>query len=160
MNRKLAFFLCLLAVGCSARVKNVTNLPPGVTQQEVIAWDSEVAALHKAAAATTALRQGVIGLEHANAFPDTVAYVAALRAVAKIDQAQLAASDYLRQAPQHFGQPQKAKVKGILDAISAELQTLNVQSMAGIKNADHQKQLTTLVSDVTAAVDIALALAK
>jgi hypothetical protein len=153
------FFLCTLA-GCSARTKNVTNLPAGVTQAEVQRWDSEVAALHKIAAVTSSLRQGVIGLEKAGAFPDSVAYVNALRGVAKIDQLELAASDYLKQQPEYFGQPQKDKVRGILSDIAAELQTLNVQSLAGIKNTDHQKQLNLLLQDVTAALNLALSFAQ
>jgi hypothetical protein len=148
-----------LAGGCASRVKNVTNLPPGVTQAEVQNWDKEIAALHKMATITSSLRQGVIGLEKANAFPDTVAYVNALRAIAKIDQLELAASDYLKQQPEYFGQPQKDKVKGILGDIAAEIQTLNVQSLAGIKNQDTAKEVNTLATELSATLNLALSFA-
>lgn len=149
---------CALS-GCPARVKNITNLPPGVTQAQVQAWDSEVATLGKIATATSALRQAVISLEKQNAFPDTVAYVKALQAVAKIDQAELAASAYLKEQPQYFGVPQKAKVQGLLNDIGAQIQGLNLQTLVGIKNPEHQKQLSAVVADLTNVVNIALSLA-
>lgn len=156
---KCLVLAAVLLSGCASRVKNVTNLPPGVTVAEVQAWDAEVAALHKIAAVTSTLRQGIIGLEQAGAFPDSVAYVNALRGVAKIDQLELAASDYLKQKPEYFGATQKEKVKGILEDIGKEIATLNVQSLAGIKNTDKQKQINLLVQDVTAAVGLALSFA-
>jgi hypothetical protein len=152
-----ALFTCTLS-GCSARVKTVTNLPAGVTQAQAQAWDSEVATLDKIATATSAVRQAVIGLEKAGAFPDTVAYVKALQTVAKIDQAELAASAYLKQQPEYFGVPQKAKVQGLLNDISSQIQGLNVQTLVGIKDANSQKQLSTVVAELTNAVNIALAL--
>lgn len=144
--------------GCAARVKNVTNLPAGVTQAQAQAWDSEVATLDKVASATSALRQAVISLEKQGAFPDTVAYVKALQAVAKIDQAELAASAYLKQQPEYFGVPQKQKVQGLLNDIGAQIQGLNLQTLVGIKNPEHQKQLSAVVADLTNVVNIALAL--
>lgn len=151
----LAFF----AGGCAARTKNITNLPAGVTQAEVQAWDNEVAALHKMATITSSVRQGIIGLEKAGAFPDTVAYVNALRAVAKVDQLELAASDYLKSTPEYFGQPQKDKIRGMLNDIAGELEGLNVQSLAGIKNADTKKEVTTLVAELVATLNLALSFA-
>jgi hypothetical protein len=149
-----------LAGGCAARTKNVTNLPAGVTQAEVQTWDKEVAALHKMATITSSVRQGIIGLEKAGAFPDNVAYVKALQAVAKIDQLELAASDYLKQQPEYFGQPAKDKVRGILGDIGAEIQTINVQSLAGIKNANTKSEVTTLITELTATLNLALSFAQ
>jgi len=162
MNRKLFGFLLAVSCGlsaCAARVKNVTNLPPGVTQAQVQAWDSEVATLGKIATATSSLRQAVISLEKAGAFPDTVAYVKALQSVAKIDQLELAASAYLKQQPEYFGVPQKAKVQGILNDIGSQIQGLNLQTLVNIKNPDHQKQLSAVVGELTNLVSIALSLA-
>lgn len=162
MKRRSTIFSFLFSVflfcGCAARVKTVTNLPPGVTQAQAQAWDSEVATLGKVAAATSALRQAVIGLEQANAFPDTVAYVKALQAVGKIDQAELAASAYLKQQPEYFGVPQKQKVQGLLNDIGAQIQGLNLQTLVGIKDPAQQKQLSTAVGELTSVVNIALAL--
>jgi hypothetical protein len=153
-------FLVFWLAGCGARVKNVTSLPPGVTLAEVQNWDKEVAALHKIATVTTSLRQGIIGLQKAGAFPDGAAYVNALRAIAKIDQLELAASDYLKQQPEYFGQPQKDKIRGMLADIGAEIESINVQSLAGIKNADTKKEVTSLVTELVAVLNLALSFAQ
>lgn len=152
--------VALLFGGCAARVKTVTNLPAGVTQAEAQAWDSEVAALHKMAVVTSSVRQSIIGVENAGAFPDTVAYVAALRSIAKVDQLELASSDILKKSPQHFGLPEKQEVAGLLNDIANELQTLNVQSMAQVKNSNSKTQLTALLTDLQAALALALSLAQ
>jgi hypothetical protein len=148
---------CALA-GCAARVKNVTNLPTGVTLAEVQAWDSEVAALHKIATVTSSVRQGVIGLEQAGAFPDSVAYVKALQSIAKIDQLELEASAFLRATPQHFGALEKVKIAAMVKQIGDEIQGLNMQSLAQIKNADTKKNVTILVNDLVVAMNLALSL--
>jgi hypothetical protein len=147
-----------LMFGCAARVKTVSNLPPGVTQKQAQDWDTEVATLGKVATATSALRQAVIGLERAGAFPDTVAYVKALQSVAKIDQAELAASAYLKEQPQYFGVTQKQKVQGLLNDIGAQIQGLNLETLVGIKDAEQQKTLSKTVGELVSLVNIALAL--
>jgi hypothetical protein len=149
-----------LAGGCAARTKNITNLPAGVTQAEVQNWDKEVAALHKMATITTSVRQGIIGLERAGAFPDSVTYVNALRAIAKVDQLELAASDYLRSTPEYFGQPQKDKIRGMLNDIAGELEGLNVQSLASIKNAQTKQEVSNLVTELVATLNLALSFAQ
>ena len=147
--------------GCGAkRVKNVTDLPPGVTLSEVQQWDAEVAALHKMATVTSSLRQGVIALNQAGAFPYPAAYIIALRSIAKIDQTELAASAFLRQSPQHFGAAEKLKVAGMLQDIATQLKTLNLQSLVAIKNEDTKKNVTLLVNDLTAAMNLALSFAQ
>ena len=160
-NAARVFFISLLSAtlcGCAIRTRNVTNLPAGVTQAQAQAWDSEVATLDKVAAATSALRQAVIALEKQGAFPDTVAYVKALQTVAKIDQAELAASTYLKQQPEYFGVPQKQKVQGLLNDIGSQIQGLNLQTRVGIKDPASQNQLSAVVADLTNVVNIALSL--
>jgi len=156
----LVLSAALCFYGCAARVKNVTDLPPRVTLSEVQQWDAEVAALHKIATVTSSLRQGVIALNQAGAFPNSPAYIAALRTVAKIDQSELAASAFLRQSPQHFGAAEKAKVAGMLHDIAGQIQSLNLQSLAGIKSSDTKKNVTLLVNDLTAAMNLALSFAQ
>lgn len=156
----LCMLLAFFGAGCAARTKTVTNLPPGVTQAEVQAWDSEVAALHKMATITTSVRQAVIALEKDGAFPDTVAYVNALRAIAKIDQLELAASGYLKQRPEYFGVPQKEKVREIVSEIGNEIEGLNLQSLINIKNGDSKTKLSAVVADLVSAMNLALALAQ
>lgn len=156
----LCMLLAFFGAGCAARTKTVTNLPAGVTQAQVQAWDSEVAALHKMATITSTVRQGIIGLEKDGAFPDTVAYVNALRAIAKIDQLELAASVYLQEKPEYFAVPQKEKVRQILNEVGSEIEGLNVQSMINVKNGDSKAKLTAVVADLVAAMNTALALAQ
>ena len=156
----LVMGVCFVLYGCAARVKNVTDLPPGVTLSEVQQWDAEVAALHKVATVTSSLRQGVIALNQAGAFPNSPAYIAALRTVAKIDQSELAASAFLRQSPQHFGAAEKSKVAGMLHEVAVQVQSLNLQSLTGIKSSDTKKSVTLLVNDLTAAMNLALSFAQ
>ncbi len=156
----LCLLLAFFGSGCAVRTKTVTNLPAGVTPAEIQFWDSENAALHKMATITTTVRQAVIALEKDGAFPDTVAYVNALRAIAKIDQLELAASGYLKQRPEYFGAPQKEKVREIINEIGNEVTGLNVQSLVNIKNGDSKTKLSAAVADLLAAMNVALALAQ
>jgi hypothetical protein len=89
-----------------------------------------------------------------------VAYVKSLQVIAKIDQLELAASDYLRQQPEYFGQARKDKIKGMLGDIGAEIQTLNVQSLAGIKNDQTKQQVNTLITELTGTLNLALSFAQ
>jgi hypothetical protein len=160
MRKFLALSLSatLFLAGCAARVKNVTNLPPGVTLAEVQSWDKEVAALHKIASGTSAVRQGILGLEQAGAFGNSQEYVKALVAVAKIDQLELVASAYLKQNPQHFGQAEKSKITGMLQEIGGQITAL--ESVAAIKNADTKNQISTLVAELVATMNLALSFAQ
>ena len=113
-----------IVAGCAARVQHVTDLPTGVTEQQVKDWDAEVAALHKIAAATSSIRQSVIDLHNAGAFPDSPAYIKVLQSIGKVDQLEQVAAEYLQQTPKTFGQPQKDKVKALVAQIGNELNDL------------------------------------
>lgn len=160
--RKLttAATLALLMCGCSARVAHVTNLPPGVTEAQAKSYDSAVADLHNIADATSSLRQAVIDLRNAGVFPDDAAYGRTLLGIGKIDQAQQAASSYLRDAPEYFADPQKAKIKEIFSSASSEIQQLNAAGATGIKNPDSLKKINGMIADLTAVVNLVLALAQ
>jgi hypothetical protein len=152
--------LAYVLAGCAPRVKNVTNLPTGVTLAEVQAWDSEVAALQKIATVNSSVRQGIIAMEQAGVFPDTATYVHALQATAKIDLAELTAVSFLRQTPQHFGVSERAKVQAILADIGTQVMALNTQTLAGIKDSATKTALSTFVADLTAAMNLALSFAQ
>lgn len=145
--------------GCAARVKNVTNLPPGVTLKQVQDWDAAVGNLHKIATVTSTLRQTVIGLNRAGVYGDSKAYIASLRAIAKVDQLQIDAANFLQPMPATFGEAQKAKLRDFMGQIAAEINTLNTQGILGIKNPDSQRQVTQLIAEITAAVNLVLAFA-
>jgi len=128
-KRKLLGVFLIFAAGagaasCASRIQHVTDLPPGVTEQQVKDWDAEVAALHKIASATSSIRQAVIDLHNAGAFPDSPAYIKVLQSIGKVDQLEQAAAEYLQQTPKTFGQPQKDKVKALVAQIGNELNDL------------------------------------
>jgi hypothetical protein len=156
-NRKLlGLFLACALVGCAARVQHVTNLPPGVTETEVKNWDSEVAALHKIAVSVSSIRQGGIDLQKAGAFPDTNAYIAFLRSLAKVDQLEQAAAEYLKATPKTFGQPQKEKVKSSLTEIATELNSLNEAGLLNVKNSKSKNNVSQFLAEAIAALNLAL----
>jgi hypothetical protein len=150
---------CSLA-GCAARVAHVTNLPPGVTEQQAKNYDAAVGDLHKIALTTSTLRQAVVDLRGAGLFPDDTAFVTALRSLAKIDEAQLAASAYLRDAPEYFAEPQKQKIRDIFASITSEIQRLNAAGVTGIKNPASQDKVNGLITELTSVVNLVLALAQ
>jgi len=152
------FFMCTLAA-CSARVKNVTDLPTDVTHQQAQNWDAAVRNLHEMATMTSSIRQAIIGLRNAGAFPNNDAYAAALQGVARIDQIQLAASDLLKQQPQAFGQPQKQQIAIYMNLITGEIEKLNAAGATGTKNPDTVKQFNDLLTNLSNLVKITLALA-
>jgi len=144
--------------GCAARVKNVTNLPAGVTLTETQQWDTEVANLHKIADTVSALRQAVIGVRAAGGYPDDKAYAITLQALARIDQVELQAVAFLKSAPQTFGTGQKATIKFYVQTIAQELLTLNTAGVTGIKNPDSLKQVNALLTEVSSVASLVLSL--
>lgn len=149
---------CCVLAGCAARQKNISNLPAGVTQTQVQNWDMAVADLDKIAQSTSALRQAVIGLNRQGVIPDGTVYVAILTSLGKIDQAQIDAAAFLKAQPNNWGVSTQAKVKNDLAIISAELTNITQQQLAGIKNPGAQAQVTQLIAEVTAVVNLVLSL--
>lgn len=150
--RCLVLFAWIIG-GCAARVQHVTDLPPGVTEQQVKDWDAEVAALHKIAAATSSIRQSVIDLHNAGAFPDSPAYIKVLQSIGKVDQLEQAAAEYLQQTPKTFGQPQKDKVKAMVAKIGNELNDLANLNYFGTGTKARQ-----YIGEALAAFNLALSL--
>jgi hypothetical protein len=146
---------CMIA-GCAARVQHVTNLPPGVTEQEVKNWDGEVAALHKIAGVVSSLRQGVIDLNKVGAFPDSGAYIKFLQSIGKVDQLEQAAAEYLKATPKTFGAPQKDKVKSSLTEIATELNSLNEAGLLNVKNSKTKDQVAQFLAEAIAALNLGL----
>jgi hypothetical protein len=153
MKKVLAFSSALLMWGCAARVQHVTDLPPGITEQQVKDWDAEVAALHKIASATSSIRQAVIDLHNAGAFPDSPAYIKVLQSIGKVDQLEQAAAEYLQQTPKTFGQPQKDKVKALVAQIGNELNDLANLNYFGTGTKARQ-----YIGEALAAFNLALSL--
>ena len=158
MRTRLLLCAVLLTAGCAPRVKNVTSLPAGVTQQQAQAWDAAVANLNKIAATTSTLRQAVVAVRNAGAFPDNGAYSGTLYALGKIDAAQLSASAILKQSPQNFSASAKQQVAAYVQQISAQLTVLNAGGVTGIKDANSLQQINGFIAEIAAAVQLILAL--
>jgi hypothetical protein len=145
----LVFLFAVALSGCAARVKNVTDLPPGVTQKQAQDWDVAVQRLGQIATVTTTARQAIIGVHQNGLLPDGPNYVNALTAVGKIDEIQLAASNVLKQAPNNFSDPVKGQVKDYMTQIAAQVQILNQSGVTGIKNPNSKQQIGDLITQIT-----------
>ncbi len=172
------FFLLLSAgivllgfYGCGARVKHVTNLPPGVTEQQVKNWDAAVANLHKIAVTTSILRQSVIALNQATytepgktepekIIPDSKQYVALLSAIARVDQAQIDAAAFLKTVPKAWPISTQEKVRAYMNAITEQLEKMNEQGLTGVKSTSARQQLDQFIGEIRSSVNLILALAQ
>jgi hypothetical protein len=157
--RSLPLYLItsLLLFGCAARVKNVTNLPPGVTLKEVQDWDAAVADLHKIAVTVSKAHQVLAELHEYGAATDDY-YVEAIRVIGHIDQLEISAETVLRNAPQHFGAGTRLQVQSYINQVATELQHLNSLGATGIKNPKSQDKVNQLLRECTAIVGLVLSL--
>lgn len=152
-----AMLIALGLGGCAPRVKTVTDLPTGVSQQSVQQWDAAVANLHKIAATTSTIRKVMTQLHIDGVFPDEP-YAKALRSIANVDILEGNAAHLLEQTPKTFGLTQKQFVDANMNAILGELRQAVPEGVLGIKNPDSQKQVNTLLAELTATVNLVLAL--
>lgn len=158
-NRFLAVILLAVSLsGCAARVKNVTNLPPGVTQKQAQDWDVAVQNLSKISSVTSTARTAIIEVHTAGLLKDGPAYVTALTAIGHVDQFQLAASAVLKQSPNNFSDSTKKQVQDYMTQIAAEIQTLNQTGVTGIKNPNSQQQIGDLITQITSLAALILSL--
>src|SRR5258708_5678938 len=96
--------------GSSKRAAKKTtrrSIAPRVAAQQAKDYDAASGDLQKIARAPSTPPQRVVDLRGAGLSPDDTAFVPAPRSIAKIDEGQLAASAYLRDAPEYFAEPQK-----------------------------------------------------
>jgi len=161
--RKFRLLLSVIALafslaGCAARVKHVTDLPPGVSEKQAQDWDVAVQNLNKIATVTTTARQAIIAVHQGGLLPDGPPYVTALTAIGKVDQLQIAASNVLKQAPKNFSDPVKLQVKDYMTQISAQIQILNQTGVTGIKNPNSQTQIADLITQITGFAALILSL--
>lgn len=163
VRRELAFAvvlfgICLMWIGCAARVKTVTNLPAGVSNSEVVNWDAAIANLQKIATATSGARQAVISLNKSGVFPDGPAYATTLADIGKIDQVELTASNFLQGVPDNWGQSTQTQVSGYVSAIEAAVTDLTKNGTVGIKDSKSQSTVTAYAQQIGALVNFILSL--
>jgi hypothetical protein len=166
LRSAVILFVCLFIVsviaafslaGCAARVTHVTDLPAGVTEQEAKNWDAAVAGLHKVADLNTAVRKAVITARNAGAFPNDAAYATVLTTVGHVAQYEKESSDYLKQQPKTFGEPQRQKMKSEFQLIGGELQTLtSIGALPGIKNPDTQSTVQQIIVEIITTLNLIL----
>ncbi|MGH7836490.1 MAG: hypothetical protein ACREQC_01550 [Candidatus Binataceae bacterium] len=119
-------------------------------------WDAAVANLQKVAAASSAARQAVEGLNKSGVFPDGHAYVRTLTDLGKIDQAQIAAANFLQTVPNDWGQSTQMQVQAYTQTIGALVNDLTANGTIGIKDAASQSTVKTSIDAITAAVKLIL----
>lgn len=151
--------LVLLFAGCAARQKNVTDLPPGVSQSAVQSWDTAVANLHKIAVANSALRQLVISLNKQGTFPDSGGYATTLHSIGQVAQLEKAAADYLSGVPKTWGASTAQTIEANMNGILSDIQTINTEGITGIKDPGSLQQVNTFISEIKTLTNIILSLA-
>lgn len=142
--------------GCAARVKNVTNLPPGVTLSEAQEWDSAVAQLQRISSVVTTTQTEIIALHKQGVFPDGPAYVTTLTSLGKIDQIRISAANVLKQAPGNFPDSTRGQIKDFMGQISAEIANLNTAGVTGIKNPTSLQRISAFIGEISSAVTLIL----
>jgi hypothetical protein len=160
----LLLFACLgtgtmLSSGCQKHI-TVTGLPPGVTQVQVTNWYAAEGALQQIAQTNSALRQAVIGVHGIpnTPLPDGKLYVGILQSVGKIDQAQVAAANFLNTVPNSWGTGTASQIgswaTGILDAINSMV----TSGAVNVKNPNSQLQLSDLIATLKTAAQLLVTL--
>jgi len=144
--------------GCAARVKNVTDLPVGVTLKQAQDWDVAVQNLSKIASVTTTARQAIIELHTVGLLKDGPTYVTALQSIGKVDELQLSASTILKQTPNNFTATTKQQVQSLLTQIGQQLVLLDQSGVTGIKNPNSQTQIADLIGQITGLIGVILQL--
>lgn len=156
--KRLAILTLSLALlsGCAARVKNVTNLPPGVSLQQVQGWDTAVSDLDKFSTAVSSVRQAVISLNRQGVFPDGPQYTATLQGIAKADNIEIEAANFLKSVPNDWSQPTQQRFAAYASQIATALSDVTKNGTIGIKNTSSQQQVVALISNAAAIIGIIL----
>jgi hypothetical protein len=138
----------------------VTNLPPGVTQTQVTNWFAAEGALQTIAQSTSALRQSVIAVHGiANTpLPDGPLYMGFLQSIGKIDQAQIAAANFLNGVPRTWGTSISTQIAGWANGILDAAKSMVNSGAASIKNPNSQKQMSDFLTDIQDAAQLLVTL--
>lgn len=125
--------LTLLLQGCHRKIV-VTNLPPGVSQQQVIDWYTATGALKVIAETSNSAMTSLVQMNRTGAFPDGPSYVATISAMGRMSQAGLHAKSILEAAPDNFNLGTRQRITGDVQIMLKELETLNQYGLVGIKD--------------------------
>jgi len=150
-----------LLIGCQHQA--VTNVPTGVTVNQVQAWDSANKDLATIATLTHTAQQLVQTLNQTTVtvngvqtvvFPSGGAYNATLTDLAKIDQAQIQAAEFLKTVPQNWSADTKTKIASYITTITAALADATANGLVGVKNSTSQAQLQQFLNDIAATANL------
>src|ERR1700760_3738861 len=106
MRKRNQFFIAvvasfaLLVGGCAARVKTVTNLPSGVSSDEVRDWYGAVGVLDNISQVNHSLFVVMSGLHDSGVWTDEASYLVALKAAGRIDVVELSTANFLQTQPE------------------------------------------------------------
>jgi hypothetical protein len=136
------------------RVNHVTNLPPGVNEQEVKDWYAATGALSVIADNTKAATDIAIDLNHQGMFHDGPAYNTTLTVLARISQGGIHASNMLRAMPEHFDANARLQLSAFADDALAQAQKAVDEGMGGVGDQSGRQKLTDMLRGIQSALRI------
>jgi len=135
-----------MLAGCAIHT-TVTNLPPGVTQQQVNNWQNASNDLSKAQSFTHVALVSVTTFNKNGVFPDSPAYAATLENIGRAEQVEIAAAQFLKTVPNDWSMSVKNQIAGYTANILMQLQAANTSGATGVKNLNTAKQLNQLIGN-------------
>lgn len=145
----------VVETGCHRKVV-VTNLPAGVTNQQVTNWYTAVGAFKEAAQTTKKLTDAAIAL-HTD-FPDEATYQKTLQALGEMAQVEAQAALFLDTVPQNWNQSTATQVKNYTDQLSKQAQIALDDGLAHVKNSTTLTAIQTTISLLRAAITTVITL--
>lgn len=147
-----------LVAGCR-KLGHVTNLPQNVTEQEVKDWYAATGALQVIGEYTDDATKAIIKLRGLGLFKDDARYQLTLTSLGRVSQAGIHARNILNQSPNHFGESEKAQIRGLIESMEQEIQKANTEGLTGL-NSDDAKAINTTIQSIDGAVQIILAMVR
>jgi hypothetical protein len=154
----LLIAVLLVTVDACHKKQNITNVPPGVSTNEVQSWYTATGVLQTVADTGDKGLDLVISLNRQGVFPDSPAYKQTIQSFKAIGQLGLDTKKAMEEAPQKFGQPQRDQLGDFSNKVSAELQKLTSSGLVGVKDPDSQKKITTFINLINSSLQIANAI--
>lgn len=134
----------------------VTNLPTGVTQQQVQNWYAAVGIFKMAAETTQSLTNAAISM-HLD-FPDEATYQKTLEALGNMAQIEAQAGMYLDTVPNNWNQPISTQVKNYANQLSVLAKTALTDGLAHVKNPTKVAAIKTLIDGLNLTIQTAVTL--
>ncbi len=147
-----------LAPACRRKQVRVTNLPEGVSEQEVQNWFTATGAMRTIAKSMVHAQDFVIQLNRAGVFPDGEPYRRTMVSFKRIAEEGQRVDAFLENYPNRFGGNIQTKLREFADFARAELDQAIVDGSLGIKNENSQESFRAILRSVDIALTIILSL--